>query len=223
MNPALLIVAAAAGSILLTVGVLGAVQSWFPLAVRLTLIGVGVAVESLAVLTLVRSRQARSRHRTRRAANADMRPQYEHTQAGWPIRIALCVTAIGLLVVSALPPMNALRTPPVVLWVGAALAALFGWIWGALTVRIVDGELQVRFGLGWPRKTLKLAEIAEVEVTSTTFMEGWGVRLTRRGWLFNVSGYDAVLLRLAGGKMVMVGSDEPRKLKAALERALARA
>ena len=151
-----------------------------------------------------------------------MRPLYEHTQAGWPIRIAFCATAIGLLVLSAAPPVSALRTPPVMLWLGAAVAALAGWVWGALTVRIVSGELQLRFGLGWPRKTLKLDEIAAIEVTRTTFMEGWGVHRTRRGWLYNVAGYDAVLLRLVGGKALLVGSDEPRRLKAALERALAR-
>jgi hypothetical protein len=57
MNPALLIVAAAAGSILLIVGVIGAVLSWFPLGPGLALVGVGVTVETLAVLALVRNRQ----------------------------------------------------------------------------------------------------------------------------------------------------------------------
>ena len=97
-----------------------------------------------------------------------------------------------------------------------------GWTWGALTVRIEGEDLQVRFGLGWPRKTVRLAEIAVVEVTRTTFMEGWGVRRTRRGWLYNVSGFDAVLLRLTNGRTLMVGTDEPRRLKTAIERAQAR-
>jgi hypothetical protein len=80
----------------------------------------------------------------------------------------------------------------------------------------------VRFGFGWPRKTLPLKGIAAVEVTRTTFLEGWGLRRTRRGWLYNVSGFDAVLLRLADGRSMMVGTDEPRRLKAAIERAQAR-
>jgi len=151
-----------------------------------------------------------------------MRPLYEHTQSGWPIRLAFFALAIGLLAMSTLPPSSALRATPWALVAGAGAAALFGWIWGALTVRIVDGELQVRFGLGWPRRTLKLADIAEVEITRTTFMEGWGLRLTRRGWLFNVSGFDAVLLRLATGRTLLVGSDEPRRLAAAIERARGR-
>ena len=51
---------------------------------------------------------------------------------------------------------------------------------------------------------------------------GWGLRRTRRGWLYNVSGFDAVLLRLTNGRSVMVGTDEPRRLKTAIERAQAR-
>jgi len=113
--------------------------------------------------------------------------------------------------------------PPLALIAGAVVAGAIGWAWGALTVRIQGGELQVRFGLGWPRKTVPVAQIAAVEITRTTLLEGWGLRHTRRGWLYNVSGFDAVLLQLANGRSMMVGTDEPRRLKAAIERAQARA
>jgi hypothetical protein len=65
-----------------------------------------------------------------------------------------------------------------------------------------------------------LADLAAVEVTRTRFWDGWGVHRTRRGWLYNVSGFDAVLVRRKDGKAFLVGTDEPRKLKAALERAM---
>jgi len=150
------------------------------------------------------------------------RPLYEHTQAGWPIRVAFLAAAVLFLVMTQLPELGRTPTPVAVLVAGAAFTALLGWTWGSLTVRIEGGELRVRFGPGWPRKTVPLAEIAAVEVTRTTFMEGWGIHRTRRGWLYNVSGFDAVLLRLTNGRSMMIGSDEPRRLKAALERAQAR-
>jgi hypothetical protein len=106
---------------------------------------------------------------------------------------------------------------------GVGIAALFGWVWGSLTVRIQDGALCIRFGPGWPRKTVQLADISAVEITRTSFIDGWGVHRTRRGWLYNVSGYDAVLLKLASGRNLLVGSNEPRRLQAALQRAAARA
>jgi hypothetical protein len=150
------------------------------------------------------------------------RPLYEHTQAGWPIRIALLASSVLFVVLAVMPEFSPTPTSPFALLGGAAVAAAMGWTWSALTVRIQQEDLQVRFGLGWPRKTVRLADIESVEVTRTTFLEGWGVHRTRRGWLYNVSGFDAVLLRLTNGRSVMVGTDEPRRLKTAIERAQAR-
>jgi hypothetical protein len=149
------------------------------------------------------------------------RPLYEHTQAGWPMRIAFAAASVTLIVLAAMPELSDKPAPPLVLIAAAVFSAVVGWTWGALTVRIQDDQLQVRFGLGLPRKTLPLAEIAAAEVTRTTFLEGWGLRRTRRGWLYNVSGFDAVLLRLTNGRTLMIGTDEPRRLKTAIERAQA--
>lgn len=147
------------------------------------------------------------------------RPLYEHKQAGWPMRFAFVAASVMLIVLALMPELSDDPAPPLALLAAAAVSAVVGWTWGALTVRIEDNQLQVRFGLGWPRKTLPLKEIAAVEVTRTTFLEGWGLRRTRRGWLYNVSGFDAVLLRLTNGRSMMVGTDEPRRLKTAIERA----
>jgi len=138
------------------------------------------------------------------------------------MRFAFVAASVMLIVLAVMPELSQDPAPPLALLAAAAVSAVVGWTWGALTVRIQDGQLQVRFGLGWPRRTLPLKEIAAVEVTRTTFLEGWGLRRTRRGWLYNVSGFDAVLLRLTNGRTLMVGTDEPRRLKTAIERAQAR-
>ncbi|MDH4053534.1 MAG: hypothetical protein OEU93_18355 [Rubrivivax sp.] len=139
------------------------------------------------------------------------------------MRIVLLAGVVLVVVLAALNGLTPAPAPALLLLVGCAtVAAVVGWVSCALTVRIRDGALQVRFGLGWPRKTLPLAGIAAVEVTRTTFLEGWGLHRTRRGWLYNVSGFDAVLLRLTDGHSMMIGTDEPRRLKTAIERARAR-
>jgi hypothetical protein len=148
------------------------------------------------------------------------RPQYEHTQAGWPLRIALVLGALLFVAMTALEELRQSPTSLALLIGGAVLAATLGWLFSSLTVRVQDGALRLHFGLGVPRKSWPLAEVESVDVTRTRFWDGWGVHRTRRGWLYNVSGFDAVLVRLAGGKAVLVGTDEPRKLKAAIERAL---
>jgi plasmid stabilization system protein ParE len=48
---------------------------------------------------------------------------------------------------------------------------------------------------------------------------GWGIRLTPSGWMFNVSGLDAVELTLRSGKRFRIGTDDPRDVIQALEKA----
>jgi hypothetical protein len=136
------------------------------------------------------------------------------------MRIGLLAGAVVLLAMAAVEDLRQSPTALLALSLGAVLAVALGWLWSSLTVRIADGALHLRFGLGLPRKTVPLADLASVEVTRTRFWEGWGMHRTRRGWLYNVSGFDAVLLRRKGGKALLVGTDEPVKLKAALDQAL---
>ena len=147
------------------------------------------------------------------------RPQYLHTQPGWPMRLSFAAAAIGMIVLSALPMPGASRATSWALLAGAAAALAVGWSFSSLTVRVDADELALRFGFGWPRKAVPLADIATVEVTRTKFWEGWGVHRTRRGWLYNVGGYDAVLLHRGDGTALLVGSDEAPRRKAAIERA----
>lgn len=142
-----------------------------------------------------------------------MRPQYEHTQIGWTLLLAVGLGAVLLLAFGMQMPHNGAS-----LLIAGALLPLVALVFGRLTVRIDRAQLTVAFGYGWPRRRVALADIASSEITRTTWFEGWGIRLTRRGWLWNVSGLDAVLLQLAGGKRLLIGTDEPRRLHAAIER-----
>jgi hypothetical protein len=144
------------------------------------------------------------------------RLRYEHTQPGWPMRISFAVAALGMLALSALPGSG--RGASWALLAGAALAIVVGWSFSSLTVRVGADELKLHFGFGWPRTTVPLADIASVEVTRTRFWDGWGVHRTRRGWLYNVGGYDAVILGRRDGTALLVGSDEAARLKGAIER-----
>ena len=146
---------------------------------------------------------------------------YRHTQTGWMLRIAVIVGAAMLAATALLPPFD----PPLgraALLGGALLLAIPGVAWSRLTIEIDNERVRWRFGLGWPRGSIPLADIASVETTRTTFWQGWGMHYTRNGWLYNVAGYDAVLITRRDQRRLMLGTDEPRRLKAALDRALAR-
>ena len=145
---------------------------------------------------------------------------YAHTQSGWPVRIAFGLTALGFLVVASLQPSSG-PIPAAVLVVGAIVTAALALLWSRLTIRVDGHRLHWSFGLGWPRYSVLLADIASFEVTRTTFWQGWGIRRMRHGWLYSIAGSDAVLVKRKDGRELQLGTDEPRQLKSALERSIA--
>ena len=107
------------------------------------------------------------------------------------------------------------------------VVALFGLLalgfltYATLTVEVDGQRIQARFGIGLIRKTIPLADIARCEVVRTPTWWGWGLHWTPSGWLYNVSGRDAVRLELKSQRPVMIGSDEAERLKAAIDARLA--
>jgi hypothetical protein len=148
-------------------------------------------------------------------ARAD-RPRYEHRQSGGLMRLTFVLGIALMPLLYLLDP----RSAPALLVATPLLLVVFAAFDG-LTIRIDAQALTWRCGhLGFPRGRAALADIATAELTRTTFWEGWGIRRTRRGWLYNVSGYDAVLVTRRDGKTFLLGSDQARKLKSALDAAL---
>jgi hypothetical protein len=143
-----------------------------------------------------------------------MRPRYAHVQVNWTSRLLFIVGAVVALL---LPPYRGSYLGADVALMAVVLALLVvGLVFSRLTVRIERDTLHVAFGPGWPRRVLRLADITSAEATRTRWFEGWGIRSTKRGWLWNVAGFDAVMLRLAGGKTLLVGTDKPQQLLRAI-------
>ena len=67
-------------------------------------------------------------------------------------------------------------------------------------------------------KRVPLAEIAVCELIRIRWWYGWGIRLTPYGWLYNVSGLDAVAITLDNGRKFALGTDDPHGLVAAIRR-----
>ena len=85
-------------------------------------------------------------------------------------------------------------------------------LFGALTVEVDHVAIRLRFGLGLIRKAFSLTDVASCRVVRNRWWWGWGIRLIPGGWLYNVSGLDAVELVLKNGKTFRIGTDEPRQL-----------
>jgi hypothetical protein len=104
----------------------------------------------------------------------------------------------------------------------SALAVLvFSMIlFGSLTVTVTPETLKVWFGPGLIRKAFRLEDIRDSRVVRNPWYYGWGVRLTPHGWLFNVSGFEAVELDLSSGGRFRIGTDEPGRLHEAVQAAV---
>jgi hypothetical protein len=93
-----------------------------------------------------------------------------------------------------------------------------------LTVEMNDEFVAVRFGPGVIRKKWRLAEIKSCAPVRNRWWHGWGIRwIGRRTWLFNISGWDAVELRVKDGRIVRIGTDEPTKLSELIQGKLTKA
>jgi hypothetical protein len=87
-----------------------------------------------------------------------------------------------------------------------------------LTIKIENGILCASFGIGIIRKRVQFAEIVGCEPIRIRWWYGWGIHLTPYGWLYNVSGLDAVAITLCHGRKFALGTDDPHGLVAAIQR-----
>ena len=142
---------------------------------------------------------------------------YTHRQTG---TLLLWVLGVG----AAINVVLLLFSDPVsvkMIAVSALTILIFSMIlFGSLTVTVTPESVKVWFGPGIIRKAVRLQDIRDSRVVRNPWYYGWGVRLTPNGWLFSVSGFEAVELDLASGLRFRIGTDEPERLHEALQQAV---
>ena len=148
---------------------------------------------------------------------------YQHTQRS---TVALVVLTLGALIPIALVLSGTLSPVDLgvrltVLSAGVAMM-IAAFVFSSLTIAVRDGQLSWWFGPGLVKKTVPVSTIASVEVTTTSLINGWGIHLTGRGWLYNVAGQDAVLVTQRDGKRFLLGTDEPEFLAQAIRATIRR-
>jgi hypothetical protein len=135
---------------------------------------------------------------------------YRHTQPG--ILILVCCLLGG--VVGAVLAWRTGQWPGsiVLLVVMIATAVVFS----SLTVEVTDNELRWYFGPGLWTYRLPLGAIQDVAIVRNQWWNGFGIRARPGFRLYNVSGLDAVELRLGADDVRRIGTDDPQGLVDAL-------
>ena len=135
---------------------------------------------------------------------------YRHTQKGTLVLVA-CL-ACGLFGAVLAWSSGAIAPAIVTLFIVIAVATLFS----SLTVEVQDNELRWHFGPGLWNYRLRLDQISDVAVVRNRWWNGWGIRMAPGFRLYNVSGLDAVELRVGPNDVRRIGTDDPLGLADAL-------
>ena len=135
---------------------------------------------------------------------------YRRTQVGTVTVLAVGAAVVLIVVLSAQTGWH-----PVSIAVLAILASALV-LFHSLTIEIDRQHLRCFFGPGLIRRTIPLHEIVAARPVHNRWHYGWGIRLTPNGWMYNVSGLDAVELSLASGGSFRIGTDRPGEVVHAL-------
>lgn len=135
---------------------------------------------------------------------------YRRTQLGTVTVVAVGGSAVMLALIGARTGWH-LATVAVLVLLVAALG-----VFCCLTIEIDRRQLRCFFGPGLIRRTIAVHEIVAARPVRNRWYYGWGIRLTPSGWMFNVSGLDAVELSLASGVRFRIGTDRPGEVMVAL-------
>lgn len=141
-------------------------------------------------------------------------PEYDHIQKGilQPILLALALICLCIAFFTKNMP------PYMVVFGATAIACLvLSFAFCYLAVQDKGDHLLVHFGpIPFFRKSIIYAEIIAVEKDRSHFLSGWGIHLTRKGWLWNIGGFDCVRIETST-KSTLIGTDDPDGLVSFLE------
>ena len=135
---------------------------------------------------------------------------YKHTQFG-TLTVSLLVAAVVLLALLGF----------IVEWHSVTIEAFLILLvcvalFHSLTVEISNNHLEIRFGVGIVKKRFEIKDIEKAYPVRNRWYYGWGIRLIPHGWLYNVSGLDAIEFVMSSGKRYRIGTDQPNELAQAV-------
>ena len=134
------------------------------------------------------------------------------------------------MLLASLPPIMLLLaylyltqkgTNPMPLGVLLAMEGLFmlaTLLFYELRITVTADLIELRYGIGWIRKTIRMADIQSVSTVRNKWYYGLGIRMIPKGMLYNAHGLDAVELRFWNTQRVIrIGSPESERLKREIE------
>lgn len=137
---------------------------------------------------------------------------YKHTQPGYLVFSIIFFFLILFTFIQIKTKLYLEFLPITILFVFFIIS------FSTLTVKIDRTNLQIKFGYGIFKKKFPLKEITSAKTVQNRWYYGWGIRVWfwPYMWIYNISGFDAVEIKMKNNKIYRIGTDEPKKLKQAI-------
>lgn len=138
-------------------------------------------------------------------------PSYEHKQFSPGVLLVIAAICYALYRAGFSGPDTGAR-------LGAfAIVAAMCVVFIQLTTRVDQRGVSWSFTLSAIGGFIPFEEIADVQATTTRFWEGWGIHWTiLHGWLWNVAGFQGVMICKKDGRRVTLGTNDPQGLYEAI-------
>ena len=136
---------------------------------------------------------------------------YRHYQSpGWFMLIVIPVFSFIILFLVTIGSFS-------IAWIVILIGLIVGTLFWGLTVEVNKDIIRLSFGFGIIHRSIPRERIATVTQVRNRWWYRLGIKWTPHGWMWNISGLDAVELTYHNGKKFRIGTDEPEALLEALK------
>lgn len=150
---------------------------------------------------------------------------HEDQRFGWWVWALIVAIAVPVLLgVIGTVARGTTAVIAIIVGPGTVVLVLLLFVLAKLVTDVDERGIHVSFHFLWPTRHIPLDDVQRAHATAyspLTDYGGWGVRLSWKGWAYNVSGAEGVLVETKGGKRIMIGSRRAKELEAAIARAIA--
>ncbi len=137
---------------------------------------------------------------------------YNHTQIGY-LMIVIDIVLVFYLMFLMYIRLEIITT------IAVSVVILLLASFTTLSVKVDHDYVRLKYGYGIFRKKFSTEDIVSAKAVKNKWYYGWGIRYVfwEPFWLYNVSGFYAVEIKMANGKINRIGTDEPKKLEYAVK------
>lgn len=147
--------------------------------------------------------------------------KYKHTQIGYlMIVVTLSVLALfaWMYITASAEPESVNSGTNFAVTTTMVLILFIMSSFVSLQVTIDEKYLLIKFAYGIYKKKFLLSDIMSAKSVKNHWYYGWGIKLWLwpKMWIYSVSGFNAVEIKLKNGRVYRIGTDEAKKLEQAI-------